>query len=588
MTIFRPSASLRITIRCEEYEETSELDALLPEPDFEEAIPNPFYELPSQAPSSSDTDSIDERLARNQERRRILQSRRSELSEEQYRSQISQIIFEEQDLLEEARQNEEAENGSAPQSVAGRPPDDRTVIGNIYPISATIERNGIAQADTANIDIPWIDLPLDPRIIRAAHVQLVIGSVTASDYEAGMLGQTREDGSLPSVIRSSDDGATQFIGFVDLWKTKYSESGDTITLECRDMSALIRDRKLGASERIDMTVPIDRGIFDFLERLGPSTAGIEVVYEGDGDAPTPGESMPQRRRTRRGRGAQRGRVSGENMTAWDHITDVTRSIGFIAIMRGFRLVIIEPRTLYSGTDSRRMIYGINLTELSFERNMLGMNVPTIEVRSYDSERCHTIWARYPVRNGQIASGIVGVDSSPRPTRANNVSPSGSTPSESIRVMNVSGINDSNVLARIARNIFEQIGRQEIEGSFSTSNIWSYDRPEAGADMLSLDSGDPVEVLMMQVDPRDTEREEQGQAISTARAMAMTRDRRRDYLMSLGWERRIAERFASLQDATGFQTVFRTRRATIKYSADKGISISVKFINYITIREDNLG
>lgn len=586
MTTYRPSAVVRLTIRCEEYEDTSQLEVLLPEPDFETAIPDPFYELPPAAPSSSGTAEPSERMAQNQERRRELERRRPGLSQEQYDAQLAELESDEEAILAEAREAPESDEGSSPRSVSGSPPDDRTVIGSIHPVSATIERNGLAQADTATIEIPWVDAPIDPRIIRSAHVQLVIGSVPASDFEAGVSRDSRRsDGTLVSVVRAGDEGATDFLGFIDSWSVEYSDTGDRLKFECRDMSAVIRDRQLGAGETIDTSLPVDRGVAEFLSRLGPTTDGIEVVFDGDGDAPTPGDSAPQRRRTRRGAGSTRGRSGGDRMSAWDHITDVVRAAAFIPVMRGFRLHIIEPRTLYETTGVTRMVYGRNLTQLSFSRKLLGVSVPTIEVRCYDSERGRTLWGRYPVASGQRSSGVVGQDPSPRPGRANRVPPSGATPDEGIRIMSVTGVTDPAVLERIALNIFEQLGRQEIEGSFETKDIWSYDEEPDDADLLDLDAGDPVDLLMAQAPESDEQSESIGESVSNARIQAMSRARRRDYLESLGWDRRVAERFSALQEASGYQTVFRVSRSMIRYSADNGISIVVDFMNFITVREE---
>jgi len=66
---------------------------------------------------------------------------------------------------------------------------------------------------------------------------------------------------------------------------------------------------------------------------------------------------------------------------------------------------------------------------------------------------------------------------------------------------------------------------------------------------------------------------------------MARARRRDYLASLGWPLRVAERFARLQDATGFQTTFRVSRARISWDRKSGLRTTVDFINYITVREE---
>jgi len=343
------------------------------------------------------------------------------------------------------------------------------------------------------------------------------------------------------------------------------------------------------------------------------TRGVNVVYGGEGDPPTPSDLIPRSRRPRRGRVARRGRSGGEKMSAWDHITDTVRGLGLLPVMRGFDLLLIEPRTLYSTEGVRRMVYGRNLSDLSFKRRMGGVKTPTIEVRSYDPERGRTLWARYPTapaytvtqaarpavaatgsqpaqparaaRRVTVAaersSGIVGVDPAPRPTRSNRVPPSGAVPDEGVRVILVSGITDPDTLVRVAQNAFEQLGRQEISGQLKTNDAWSYDAEPDEADLLQIDAGDSVEVLVAQYDPRN---DDLGTGITASRLAAMERSRRRDYLVSLGWSREVAARFARLQDSAGTQTVFRVERARIDFD-DSGIAVSIDFMNYVTIRED---
>jgi hypothetical protein len=137
---------------------------------------------------------------------------------------------------------------------------------------------------------------------------------------------------------------------------------------------------------------------------------------------------------------------------------------------------------------------------------------------------------------------------------------------------------------VARNAFEQIGRQEISGTFETDEVTSYDAPEDAADLLAMNAGDAVELLMAQADSTDAAQEAAGTASTMAEIQAMDRARRADYMVALGWPRAVAERFAALQDATGFQTVFRVQRVTLRFS-EEGFSLSCDFINYVTVRED---
>jgi hypothetical protein len=583
VSVFRPSATVRLQIRAEEFAQTAALRAGLPQPGAEAPPPAPTPQ------ASTDTDAI---LASIQERRRQLEARRADLSPEDYAAQTQQLDEEQADVL--ASSTDWTMEGQPPAAVADPPPDDLTVVGQVQPVSLMIERNGLAQAGTATIEVAWADAPLDPRVIRAIHVVATLGVVPAADWEAGMRGERKPDDSLRSVVSSGDPGTTDFAGYADKEKMELSEA-DAVTLECRDMSAPLRDRELRDGECIDLTLPVDRGVAAFLDSLGPETRNMKVSYRGpeQGNIPVPAAGASQERGRRRGRVVTRGRGTGERCSAWDHVTDVVRGMGLLPVMDGFTLALIAPRTLYStsggtalaggGGEPRRMVWGRNLRSLSFERVFCGVRAPTIEVRSYDPDQGRTIWARYPVAAGQPASGVLGRDVPPAPSRASAVQPSGSA-NDAIRVMVVQGVTDPGRLAAVARNAFEQIGRQEISGTFETDEVTSYDAPEDAADLLAMNAGDAVELLMAQADSTDAAQEAAGTASTMAEIQAMDRARRADYMVALGWPRAVAERFAALQDATGFQTVFRVQRVTLRFS-EEGFSLSCDFINYVTVRED---
>lgn len=587
MTIFRPSATLKLEIRVEEFENTEVLDALLPNP-FEDTENSPNRnENAAGSPQANTTEEIRESLARNQERLAELENRRSSLPRVRYNQQRSEILEEYGVLLNAISRLRTDGFSQPPTAISGTPPDDLTVFGNIFPLSAQIERNGLTTADTATIELDYTNAPFDPRILRAAGVELIIGVVSAEDYEAGIeSGQTRSDGSLLSVIGFADGspivGATRFVGFVDDWSVKYTNDGDIISLECRDGSALLRDRRLGEGESIDLSVPIDEGVTNFIDNY-PELRGSNVFWDGDDDPPIPQASIPTRRIPRRGSRSRRTRVGDQRMSLWDHITDTVVALGFVPIVRGFDIRIIEPRTLYSRVGVQRMIYGRNITELAFSRRLQGVKVPTIEARSYDSEIGRTRWARYPVADGENGSGIFGISNPPQERRANQVPPSGANPSEKILTIVVNGVNDPAVLERVARNSFEEIGRQEIEGTFSTHDVSTYGISADVADLLDMQAGDSIEVLLA-AGGQEGEDDETSPNTTQSLLQAMSRRQRRDYLIGLGWSESVADKFAQIQESTSLQTIFRVKDMRLKWDNENGVDINVDFINYIEVRE----
>lgn len=489
--------------------------------------------------------------------------------------------------------------GSRVESTDGPSPDDRFVRGGIIPAAVEIERNGFRTADTARVDIAWADVPFDPRLVRACGIEIILGAVSAQDFGAGIGGERNDQGGLRSIVQQVPVGpvsgtATRFAGWVDGWTVSYSgEDGDMVTLEARDYTALMLDTPLG-NNRIDLLRPLDEGVRALLAEY-PTCAGLRVVW-GDvndptpGSPPVPGDAVPSVNRARRGQVARQARTGDQRMNLWDHITDVCVQCGVVPLVRDYELRLVNPRTLFSGRGPsgqaapRRMIYGRNLDKLQFTRKLGGVKVPTIEVRAYDPSIARTRWARWPVREGERREGVLGVDNPPAALRANEVGPTGANPDERVQTYTVRYGGSPTVLAGIARSLYEQIGRQEIEGNFETHDLRSFGASEDVADLLQLISGDPVEILVAPARASDPTT-----ATTTATTIqGQSRQRRADYLRSLGWGDDVADRFAALQEASGFQTVFRVQNASLSFDSNEGVAITVDFVNFITVRDDSEG
>lgn len=608
-SIFRPSAIVRLTVRFDEYDDTGALRARLP-PLAPGAAPvaqptQPSVQTGGSQPLLAQIQGYDDAI-------------QSAIDSGASQSTIDTLRTERQGLVSQLGGWQVGDEQQPMDYVGGPSPDDRVHTIEILPISVEIERNSLRTADTATISFDFKDLPTDARLIRSSAVEITVGVVDPSTFELGTRG-ARRDGGLPlSAISRDDRNATRFVGVVDTWKVVFDEDdGDQIEIECRDFSALCLDTPLATGTGIDLTRPLDQGVQTFL-RDYPSFAaaagrdGIKVFYGRPGEtgiAPTPARAAPQSTRPRRGRGGRAPRQGDQNTNLWDHITDVCGRVGLLPVFYDYDLHLIDPRTFYSPRDvPTRMVYGRNLKHFEVSRKLGGIRVPTIEVRAYDPDIGRTRWARYPVPRGQEATasaGILGVSDPPqRPYRANDVSVSGWTPTESIQTILVQGVNDPDVLRRIARSSFEQIGRQEIEGNIETDVVTSYSpqdtqrgRPgdaadqerfqakqvgEDAADLLHLTSGDAIEILIAG-GPRAPH--EQLAGLTAEQLVALTRQAREDYLVTLGWSRSAAAGFARVADAVAFQTIFRVQNVRVSFAQEDGISVACDFINFITVREE---
>jgi hypothetical protein len=478
---------------------------------------------------------------------------------------------------------------------------ERSIPFTALPISAVITRAPGSDADTAQVTFSFRDFPIDPRCIRSCLVSISLGYVGREDYVAGMIrGAVRSDGSSVALVEHDSEqelrlwSSTRFVGYVSTWKIILDEGGDTVQLDCVDVSCVMRGQKL-LGHKIDLSLPVDEGVQKLLNEFVTSR-NLKVVLGtpiGRGDTQTvqapagtykPIDVMPKQMKTRKGKVAQASQKS-EKQTVWDHIVDVVLRLGLRPIMRGFTLYLVEPRLQFRDLDgATKMVYGRNVKHLELTRKMEGMTIATIEVRCPDRSIGRVLWARYPVVHGEPTSGILGKAGSPQPviSRSSKVTPNG-TGHEEVRVLTVRGISQLATLEKIAEATFNEIGRQEIQGTFATDEVTSFES-KLDSDLLDLQPGQAVAVLVeQQAQLTGGEGVASYQQLQTLSVAA-----RQKYLEGLGISAENARRLALAQESTHMTSTFRAGFVTIRWSADEGVSVESDFYNFIVVREDPNG
>lgn len=595
MPIFRPSARVQLALRLEEFDDYGALvRRLQPLQTGVDTAPAPAAAPTRNTPGNRA--SLDAQLERIDVQIADLEDNPGDFSPELREAVLADWRAQQEALLTQLglSAGPTAAN-ELPATIGGPSPDDNNTFGGITPQTVSIERNGPNVADEATVTIDYRDMPFDPRLLRACAIEVTLGTVTASDFEAGIGGATRDDGTLLSLVDRSRvlagpesrlANTTRFVGWVDEYKVKLDDDGDVVEMKCRDLAALFYDTPLATGTGVDLSRPIDEGVRNFINAY-PSLRGFPVVYgrpgqEHPGTPPTPGNSVPRARQARRGRVVRQQRRGDQKMSVWEHLTDTLGRVALQPVIYDYQLHICEPRTFFGDRPLRRMVYGRNLSKLEFARKLGGTKVPTIEARCPDPDIGRTRWARWPSPPGSDGFGIIGQTDPPaRPQRANEPGVSGHAPDERIQTIPVRGVSDGRELQRIARNYFEQVGRQEIEGNFETHDMQSFepDGPIDQADLLGMDSGDAVELLTAG-GPRIP-----GSTLSASEIQALSRQARADYLRGLGWSDRVSERFAQLQEATSFQTVFYVQNVQLEWDAEEGFKLTCDFVNFIAVREE---
>lgn len=169
---------------------------------------------------------------------------------------------------------------------------------------------------------------------------------------------------------------------------------------------------------------------------------------------------------------------------------------------------------------------------------------------------------------------------PKPARASRVQPSGK-PDDPIRVVAISGVSDPGTLQDIARGIYEETARQEIEVSFSTSDPSSFGVDFAAANLLDLKAGQPIGI---EVDARGLG--EVGDAVTLLQGMTV--QQRYQRLIEGGFQPKVARAYAVLIEQQNLQTVFCVQNVDIDFDREDGLEIKVEAINYVTLREEDVG
>lgn len=456
-----------------------------------------------------------------------------------------------------------------------------SIVVTVPVLKCEVERASFRTGDKASFTINYFDAPFDPRLIRAAGIEVLIGIVSPEEHDAGMHGLTRDDGTRYSTVEDAPglQSATRFVGFVEKWNLSLSDGGATIEGSATDLMAIMRDTQLPPDVEIDHELPIDEGVTQLLQ-IFPALRGIVVAYGRPGQPgqipPTP-ESAAARRKKVVKKGKKRVRRNAENTTIWDHITDVCIGSGVVPVISGVGLRIEPARTLFGlRPQVPKMVWGQNLTELNFERQLGGFKNPTVEIRCYSPDDRCTYAARYPDPTG-FGVAILGVRPFPPvPKRANLATPSGKNPDQTVHVMTISGIGPDH-LEDVARGIYEETARQEIEGSFQTDDPSTFGVPFEAADLLDLKAGDPIAI---EIDQRG-----QGEIADVVTALqGMTVQERVAHLEARGFRRRVAIAYAVLVDQANLQTIFRVTGTRIGFDHEDGLSLDVDFQNYITLRD----
>lgn len=414
------------------------------------------------------------------------------------------------------------------------------------PLSAVCEMPSHRQAGTFQMSIPWKDLPIDPRCVRAAAAEIHMGSVSADDFGKGMKRQRDSMGQLLSCLRttlpSGDPNPDTLVmaAMVDEWSVDHSGSDSLVQMSGRDLRGPLLDTPLGIApgmetqilNELDLTKPVHEVVADLL-KYNPLFEDYRVYVneaEWPDGVPVPGkpENTPRHRKPAKSGGtdgAQPGQ-SGASMTFWALIVQVCYLVGGIPTLRGTALWIRPAMTIWDmargdpdpetrptpffrgqeriidvqtgaaispGLRWRRMVHGRDLDTLKFTRKFAGYMRPrVIRAVGVDWDAPVKGPSRWIVETWPTKAVLAANQR----LAATKYGPGGNKPQEEIVTLpGLFHITDRKQLQAVARAAYEEMGRNELTGNAESFNLSSYGGSNEDPDLLRARPGDGVEILV---------------------------------------------------------------------------------------------
>jgi len=457
----------------------------------------------------------------------------------------------------------------------------------------TVNLNSYLEADTFDCTIDYKNLPFDPRIIRSLGISIHMENKK-------QIFNLKDGGGLDPITPTKDN--IIFQGFADTDSINLDESSRTVKIEGRDFTSLLIDREY-LGDPILLTKPVDKIIRDLLDQL-PQTKvdandkgqGLEIELIGLKE-----DELPTLANLTTSKGPMDGAKNARaKRSYWDKIQEIVNDSGLIAYVAIDKLIITKPRNLYDRAKSKVFVYGRNIKSLEFQRKLgrqKGFNIRVVSLNLKDKKLEE---ARIPEEASDEWIKDIGVKKEAirlpvaKAAGTNNqqqgaVDPIGEVaPYMTFKVNQ--DISSKEQLVKIGEKIYEELGRQQIEGKLTTleMKIFSPETKEffeatkfrVGTPIeLRIDQGD-LEGLNKLLPPaaRNKQREQEAiKSIEQTRRSIVDFLKRRGYVGEKG---QIAEAMA--EALTRFDTPFYTKAVTFNLSQDNGFSMDIDFINFVEI------
>jgi len=136
------------------------------------------------------------------------------------------------------------------------------------PMELSIEDKGFREADVLEASFPFVDMPLNPLIVREIRVEGWVGTVKAVDFASPQNWHLEPRMSKTSVLR--------FNGYVDLPEMEADENANTVHVKARSYIAVLIDGKINPHAKAYRIQGTEEKLTAYINRilsLYPPTSG---------------------------------------------------------------------------------------------------------------------------------------------------------------------------------------------------------------------------------------------------------------------------------------------------------------------------
>lgn len=421
--------------------------------------------------------------------------------------------------------------------------EDRVQL-RIRPKRVTIVANDFTEADRCTLVADWSEAGVDPRWLSDAVVTVYIGD--ADDF--GSWSPSRAN--------------ARFIGVVkEVEAHREMDQSAEVTFDCLDYTDFfLRAKPFGSSGIPSLSQTLEDAWNTIVSQTpgAGALAGRLRAVGGADLALKVGEGAAERFQ-------KLAKVATVPDTdAWAVWQQCVGMLGLISFIRLDECIVTTATDYYTKDDSPQFVWGRNLASWS-ESRIAECTDAGIGITSYDPLTRRTHETLYPpvgdppVRGKRSKAARIGDanDSHEREKRTYFAIP---------------GVTDADILAKIAKSIYEQRSNQEIAGRISTPHMSTTRDSGAPFDLLTLAAGDTIDV--------------QVEAGLVKLLSHLPDGARRDYLMDQGYASDVAEliiRNMDLLAKQDFKVHVRSSTAELELTSDGGsFSIEISYVNRIDV------